>query len=118
MTIDLRGHAHEIRKHIAPCLPLCDEPDCDGCAIERECAKLEADERRIDREADRIGERAAEAAAREIESMTWNSAVDANKHSDGMLYVLDELQRADATDEIAGVTPADDVCRRLRREAG
>lgn len=69
-------------------------------------------------QASRIATRAAEMAAREIEEAFFpDSGVEFDARRVGMLRVLDELDRCGATDEVAGVSPADDVARRMRREA-
>lgn len=77
-------------------------------------------DRWMNHEGDRIATRAAEAAAREIEdsAFAYSEGNERDSRLEGALRVLDELERTGATDEIAGVTPADDVCRRLRRESG
>lgn len=81
------------------------------------CSAIEEHGQRLDREAERIGQRAAERAASYIED-ELSPFPDGPSFADGMREVLDELGRAGLVDEIAGASTLDDACRRLRRAAG
>lgn len=76
--------------------------------------------RKLSREADRIAREAAERVGDYITDCAYGGEHDtaATSHGDGMLEVLDELDRLGLTDELAGTDQLADACRRLRRAAG
>jgi len=69
-------------------------------------------------DADRDSYTRAQAVVHQIEDSVQDAIDDAAKAAwrAGVLSVLDELERLDLADEIAGRAPLDDACRRLRRE--